>query len=105
MQIAIRLAGLFSMLLFVGCAGPDVIVTDQSGKPIEGAQVTGTSLSIGGGFTITNAKGEAQIPRSVHQTKWLAITKPGYVSVEWIDPSQPRPIVVKLALIKNGNLN
>ncbi len=91
------------MLLFAGCSGPDVIVTDQSGKPVEGAQVTGTSLSIGGQFTMTNANGEAQIPRSAQQTKWLAITKAGYTSVERIDTGQPKPIVVKLAPAKNGN--
>lgn len=91
------------MLLLAGCSRPDVIVTDQSGKPVEGAQVTGTSLSIGGQFTMTNAKGEAQIPRSSQETKWLTITKPGYTSVKGIDLSQPRPIVVKLAPAKNGN--
>jgi len=91
------------MLLFAGCSGPDVIVTDPSGKPVDGAKVTGTSLSIGGQFTMTNAKGEAQIPRSAQETKWLAITKAGYTSVERIDTGQPRPIVVKLAPAKNGN--
>lgn len=103
MQIASRLTGLVSMLLLAGCSRPDVIVTDQSGKPIEGARVTGTSLTISGQLTMTNAKGEAQIPRSVQETKWLTITKPGYTGVEWIDLSQSKPIVVKLTPSKNGN--
>jgi len=91
------------MLLLFGCTAPDVIVTDTNGRPVEGARLTGTSLSVGGQFTMTNAKGEAQIPRSAQETKWLAITKAGYTGAEWIDAGQPKPIVVKLTPAKNGN--
>ena len=100
MKTIFRLTGLLAITLLVGCTGPDVIVTDQDGKPVEGAKITGASLSISGQFTKTNSKGGAQIPKAVQQTKWITVSKAGYEDVQFIDVSQPKPICVKLVQIK-----
>ena len=88
---------LVCMLSLVGCAGPDLIVLDSSGAPVEGAKIVGTSLSISGQTSYSDEKGCANIPSAVQQTKWISIYKKGYLPAENIDASQTKPIVIKLA--------
>ena len=87
---------LVCMLSLVGCAGPDLIVLDSSGAPVEGAKIVGASLSIGGQTSYSDKKGYANIPSAVQQTKWISIYKKGYLPEENIDVSQTKPIVIKL---------
>ena len=84
------------LLSLVGCAGPDLIVLDSSGAPVEGAKIVGASLSIGGQTGYSDKQGHADIPGAVQPTKWISIYKPGYLPVENIDVSQTKPIVIKL---------
>lgn len=89
---------LIILTIFVsGCRSPQIIVRDVSGNPIEGAKVTGTSLSIGGQYSLTNEKGYAKIPKAVQPTKWISVSKEGYADVEYIDINQPRPILIYLS--------
>lgn len=79
-----------------GCNAPDIIVTDSTGQPIEDAVITGTSLSIGGQTAQTDKNGTAKIPWAVQDTKWISVSKSGYIASESIDVSQSRPIKVLL---------
>src|SRR5882724_4267855 len=91
MRITLRFVELLLIVLLSGCATSDVVVKDQNGKPIEGAKVAGTS--VGGPFTMTNAKGEAPIPEA---TRYIAVSKAGYTEGDLIDGIQPTPIMVEL---------
>ena len=89
-----------AMILFAsGCAGrPDIIVSEVSGDPVPGATITGTSLSISGQTSRTDARGRADIPWSIQGTKWIAVHKAGYQGVSGIDVERTgRPIRVVLS--------
>ena len=79
-----------------GCKSSDVRVTDSSAKPIEGAIITGTSLSISGQTTHTDKNGFAKIPRTGQETQWISVAKAGYVPVDHIDVKQKKPIRIVL---------
>jgi len=85
-----------SALLLAGCSNPDLIITDATGKPIAGAKIVGTSLSIDGQSSTSDRKGHAKIPWAVQQTKWISVSKDGFRAVENIDVAQKKPIVVKM---------
>ena len=74
-------------------------MVDSAGRPVEGATVTGTSLSISGQRTRTDTYGRASVPWSIQKTKWIAIGKAGYVTVSGIDVDQKKPIKIRLQVI------
>ena len=77
---------------------PDIVVTDGLGKPIAGATVTGTSLSIGGQATTTDRHGHADIPWAIQTTEWIGVSKPGYESVHGVSVrDREKPIRIVLA--------
>ena len=62
-------------LVCFGCSRhPDIVVVDQQGVPLTGVIITGTSLSIGGATSSTNARGHATIPWSIQKTICLLYT-------------------------------
>jgi len=85
-----------SALLLAGCSNPDLIIMDTTGRPIAGAKIVGTSLSIGGQSSTSDVKGHAKIPWAVQETKWISVSKDGFRPAENIDVSQKKPIVVKM---------
>jgi hypothetical protein len=95
---SIKLSALvfISAVLLAGCSNPDLIITDTTGKPIAGAKIVGSSLSIGGQSSASDRKGHAKIPWAVQETKWISVSKEGFRPVENIDAAQKKPIVVKM---------
>jgi hypothetical protein len=83
-------------LILAGCSNADLVIVDTSGKPIAGAKIIGTSLSISGQSSISDGKGQAKIPWATQPTKWISVSKDGFRSVENIDVAQKKPIVVKM---------
>lgn len=66
-----------------GCSGNYVIVKDDKGNPVQGAEVYATALSIGAGPNLTNENGFAHVPSCVQQTQWISIRKDGYEYVRF----------------------
>lgn len=86
----------FTVCFMTGCRTPDLVVAGADGKPIEGAILMGTSLSISGQTTKTDGNGCAAIPWAVQETKWISVSKPGYETVGNIDVKQKKPIRILL---------
>ena len=83
-------------ILLAGCSSETVIVVDGMGKPIEGAIISGASLSMNTKEVETNAKGEATVPSNIQSVKWVLIEKSGYQSVHVDVPlSWPLHIILK----------
>jgi hypothetical protein len=87
---------LASLLTFAGCAGPDLVIQDPAGTPIEGAKILGASMSVGGQTTFSDRKGHAPIPSAIQPTRWISVSKPGFHEVGNIDVDKPKPIVITL---------
>lgn len=85
-----------SALLLAGCSGPDLVIVDSGGKPIEGAKVVGASLSVSGQATFSDKRGHASIPSPVQPTKWVSVYRDGFSPVEHIGIAQKKPIVVSM---------
>jgi hypothetical protein len=83
-------------LVLIGCGKPDVIVKDETGIPIQGAKVIGISLSIQGQSSETDKQGEAKIPKTTQESKWIVVQKEGFFDSEQFDVSQPKPILITL---------
>ena len=80
-----------------GCNNsPEIIITDTDGRPVEGAVIFGTSLSIRGQKTRSDSRGFAKIPRSVQKTKWISVEKAGYITITKIDVDKEKPIRIIL---------
>ena len=79
---------IFAVSFLFGSIGEKVIVTDEDGRPVQGAKVYALSLSVNSGPTETNAKGEASIPSNVQGTKWILITKSGYKELQAAMPDE-----------------
>ena len=88
-------AVVLSALLLVG-AGPDLVIVDPGGKPIEGAKVVGASFSISGQTTFSDKRGHASIPSTVQPTKWVSVYKDGFTPVEHIGIDKKKPIVISM---------
>ena len=80
----------------IGCKTPELVIVDQAGAPVEGARVVGTSLSMSGHSSCSDGRGLAKIPHAVQETKWISVSKNGYISVSGVDVSQEKPIIVEL---------
>lgn len=93
---SIKLPMLASALVLAGCSAPDLLVLDSKGNPLPDAKVVGTSLSMSGKTTMSNRRGEAKIPWSIQETKWVSVYKEGFVPVENISVDQKKPIIIKL---------
>ena len=85
-----------SLLTLASCAGPDLMIQDRAGAPIEGAKIVGASMSMGGLTTYSDRKGHAPIPNSIQPTRWISVSKPGFREVGNIDVDKPKPIVITL---------
>src|SRR5579872_5232100 len=95
-SIKLRLLVAASALVLAGCSSPDLLVLDANGNPLSGAKVVGTSLSMSGKTTMSNKRGEARIPWSIQETKWVSVYKDGFVPIENVSVDQKRPIVIKM---------
>jgi hypothetical protein len=86
---------LFAALGVVGCASVRVI--DEAGQPIRAAKVSAVTASINGTSRLTNASGEAIVPRfiSIQQAQWILVSKEGFKARQ-IDVSDHRPLTVVL---------
>ena len=93
--------GLICAVLLTGCSKSTVVVVDISGKPISGAQVTGTSLSMSTSKVITNAKGKANVPSNIQGIKWVQVEKVGFKSTL---VAIPTTWPLKITLKKNDSL-
>ncbi len=76
--VACVAVGSLIVSLVMGCN--DVRVIDTNGKPIEGAKVSSVSLSMYTGPCFTNKKGYASVPNNIQGTKWISISRSGYMS-------------------------
>ena len=85
-----------SALVLAGCSTPDLLVLDSNGNPLSDAKVVGASLSMSGKTTISDRRGEAKIPWSIQETKWVSVYKDGFIPVENISVDQKRPILIKM---------
>ena len=84
-------------LAAIGCGKGRVQVVGPGGRPIQGADVVASSLSMTGDVVTTDAKGEAEIPLSFgpQQTKWVNVSKPGFES-EHVEVPAKWPLKVTL---------
>ena len=90
---------LFILFALVACAGPNVVVVDAKGKPIEGASVEQITLSMNLASKLSDKDGKVEIPKGgLQKTEWISVTKAGYVSSGHINFDQPKPIKVTLKL-------
>ena len=83
-------------MILMACSQPDLIITDDAGAPIVGAEVVGVSLSVGGQKTLSDQGGRARVPGASQETLAVSVHKPGYISQLHVDVSQPKPISVVL---------
>jgi len=85
------------VLLAIGCT-PDVIVMDESGQPVAGAEIIAKTLSMNV-VSFTDRKGRASLPTcwvQEVQTQWgYGVMKPGYRSTLFFDLGK-RPTLVTL---------
>lgn len=76
-----------AIMLFVGslcgCGQKKiVIVTDPSGKPVEGATVSAIALTMDDRPNMTDSKGQAILPENIQcPTMWIHVYKSGYERV------------------------
>lgn len=97
-KISVSFLILVSALLIVACTNTkvaDVMVVDESGKPIAGAAVEPISMSMNYPKVMTDGSGNGMIGEKVQEVKWLKISKKGFESVK-VDFKGPKPIKVVL---------
>jgi beta-lactamase regulating signal transducer with metallopeptidase domain len=94
---ALFAVGLGVVLLACSVQGEDgiIVVTDESGKAIEGADVYAVSLSMNAGPAKTDTNGKATLPANIQGTKWVDVSKAGFESTQ-IDVPQKWPLKVIL---------
>lgn len=66
------------MLTTLSMANEVIIVTDDNGLPISGAEVMAMSYSINMKSIFTNYRGEAALKKSIQELKWVNIAKKEY---------------------------
>jgi hypothetical protein len=83
--------------LFVGACSGRVLVVDMAGNPIEGAQLTPQTLSMGGAAVSTNHRGEASVPLRIwpQDTRWVNVSKQGF---QWQQVKVPAKWPLKVIL-------
>ena len=85
----IALACLFAGVCLTGCTTPQLIVQDDSGKPVPGARVT-----VGCGSTkypqdATGPDGSVSFPQDYPQPpRWVEVDKDGYVPIFMAYPTK-----------------
>jgi hypothetical protein len=72
-----------------------VIVTDDNGAPVAGAQVDAVSLSINMHARLTDGDGKAALPSNPQGTRWIQVSKSGFVP-EQVDLPEQWPAHVTL---------
>jgi hypothetical protein len=93
-------ASLFSVVFFAGCA--QVVVIDESGRPLQGAAVEAVSPSFGHGKKATGPDGVALLdPFYFVSPQWIYVQKPGYENVVETYPKK-WPHVVKMKDVTPG---
>ena len=85
---------------FLGCQS-DVLVKDESGRPISHAIITPISASINYQKVLTDDNGKANIGSKFQKVEWIDVEKEGYKGVKGISYNSKKPIVVVLK-ISNG---
>jgi hypothetical protein len=88
--------GLFGFGLSGCSAARTVHVVDQSGVPVQGAEVEVVSLSINSGPSITDAAGNAEVPSNPQATRWVVVSKAGFVQ-DWITVPSQWPLHIMLS--------
>ena len=73
-----------------------ILVVDESGMPIEGAQVRPMSRGFDWPSTLTNAKGGAFVHQDVPTIDFVRISKDGYRPHPPVNFELPKPITVVL---------
>ena len=66
-----------------GCGPRRIVrVVDPSGLPIAGAEVRAVSLSMDSNPSVTDAKGEAELPGLAQEVRWVRVSGPGGETVD-----------------------
>ena len=95
-----RFIGLLSIIglafLSVSCGGgPNVLVVDPSGNPLEEATIVPLTRAYSKPATQTNSQGGAKVYQDFPPIEWLTVTKRGYQSAH-VSFDQPKPMTVTL---------
>jgi hypothetical protein len=77
-----------------GCTGL-VQVVDPDGRPVPRALVTAVALEAVAGPSVTNGQGEAHLPISLHEVKWVQVAKPWHRTIQ-VDVPDSWPLRVVL---------
>lgn len=95
-KIIHKIFALLVMIIFFACSNKNVfIITDQEGKPVENATISGFTMSTELVPESTNENGIAKIPNSLQQVLNYKIYKTGYEEFI-IKFTEDRPIRVTL---------
>ena len=82
-----RIAVLFLSLTVVGgCSSRVVHVENARGVPLPGATVSAVALSIEGLPKTTGARGDADLPATIEEARWIKVEKPGFKTVYVLKP-------------------
>jgi hypothetical protein len=76
---------LFATCLLTSGCYHTVVVHDASNRPVQGARVTGTTLSMSE-VEYTNANGAAHIHLNVQACEWVEVKKDGFEPVQTYAP-------------------